>query len=251
MLKTLAARGYGSMPRRSTHGRHTEGMQAATHRRGTCADITYWRRRIVKRIALIAMTAALAGGGSAWAAGTSCEDLAKLNLPNVEITTATLVAAGAYKPAAGGGGPNAAAQAKMYASLPAFCRVAASLHPTPDSDIKMELWMPASGWTGDLAETGNGGFGNNIGFNSMAQYVAKGYAGTGSNTGKDTNDAKPLIGHPEKEKDWGYRAVHQTTVTAKLILAAYYGSGPKYSYWDSCSTGGRQGWVAAEYYPKD
>jgi feruloyl esterase len=197
------------------------------------------------------MTAALAGGGSAWAAGTSCEDLAKLNLPNVEITTATLVAAGAYKPAAGGGGPNAAAQAKMYASLPAFCRVAASLHPTPDSDIKMELWMPASGWTGDLAETGNGGFGNNIGFNSMAQYVAKGYAGTGSNTGKDTNDAKPLIGHPEKEKDWGYRAVHQTTVTAKLILAAYYGSGPKYSYWDSCSTGGRQGWVAAEYYPND
>jgi hypothetical protein len=154
------------------------------------------RRRTLKRIALVAMMATFAGSACAWAAGTSCEDLAKLNLPDVEITTATLVAAGAYKPTNGGGGGNAAAQAKMYASLPAFCRVVASQHPTADSDIKMELWMPSEGWNGRLAETGNGGFSSNIGYNSLAQYVAKGYAGTGSNTGKEGNDAKPLFTRP-------------------------------------------------------
>jgi feruloyl esterase len=214
----------------------------------------------MKRFLLI-IPALFAGCGYVWADPMPCGGLAKINLSNAEIT-ATLVQPGSFTPPANPNGPppqapagvqnpQQRAQSQLYKSLPAFCRVQATLHPTADSAIKMELWMPAEKWNGRLAETGNGGFSSNIGYNSLAQYVAKGYAGTGSNTGKGGNDAVPLIGHPEKVKDWGYRAVHETTVAAKAILAAYYGSGPKYSYWDSCSTGGRQGWVAAEYFPND
>jgi feruloyl esterase len=124
------------------------------------------------------------------------------------------------------------------------------MRPTSDSEIKMELWMPAEGWNGRLAETGNAGFGSGIGYNDLSQFLAKGYAGAGSNT-EHEGGANSIIGHPEKLIDWGYRAVHETTVAAKAIIAAYYGNGPKYSYWDACSTGGRQGWVSAEYYTND
>jgi len=58
-------------------------------------------------------------------------------------------------------------------------------------------------------------------------------------------------GHPEKLADYGYRAVHEMTVAAKAIAAAFYGTGPKLSYWNSCSTGGRQGLMEAQRFPTD
>ena len=239
----------------------------------------------MKVLPLAVLTAIFAGSTLAWAAGTPCDSLTKLQLPHVEITSVRLVEKGAFTPprnpmmgggqqpaanpaarpagagapggqaapAGGQGGPGGgmqAQQAALYKTLPAFCDVQAVSRPSADSEIKFELWMPAESWNGRLAETGNGGFGSNIGYNNLAEFVAKGYAGTGSNTGHE-GGANSLIGHPEKLIDWGYRAVHETTVNAKAIIAAYYGSGPKYSYWDACSTGGRQGWMAAEYYPSD
>ena len=51
--------------------------------------------------------------------------------------------------------------------------------------------------------------------------------------------------------DFGYRAVHETTVRAKLMIAAYYGRAPKFSYWNGCSTGGRQALVEAQRFPAD
>jgi len=62
----------------------------------------------------------------------------------------------------------ARAQMALYKSLPSFCRVQATMRPSSDSEIKMELWLPAEGWNGRLAETGNGGFGSNIGFQNLA-----------------------------------------------------------------------------------
>jgi feruloyl esterase len=223
------------------------------------------------------MMAAFVGGGHAWADGTSCEALAKLKLPNAEVTGATLVDKGAFTPppnpmmqqmaqapgaqaanqGAGGlggpGGPGGGAGGRnaVYKTLPSFCRFTASLHPTSDSDIKIEVWLPIEGWTGRVAEYGNGGFQSSIMFGNLAAGLAKGYVVTASNTGKEGNNGDPLIGHPEKVKDWGYRAIHETLVAAKAATAAYYGSAAKYSYYDGCSTGGRQGWVAAEYYPND
>jgi feruloyl esterase len=210
----------------------------------------------------------ITSAGSARAAGTSCEELTKLKLPHTEITTATIVAKGAFTPPPGGpgapagpppadvpagpppaGGPGGRQNA-VFATLPSFCRVMATLRPISDSDIKIEVWLPAEGWNGKLEAVGNGGFGSNIQYNGMAEAVAKGYTSTGNNTGQ-TNNGKDIVGHPEKLIDWGSRAVHEDVVAAKAIAAAFYGSAPKYSYWNSCSTGGRQGWVAAEYYPND
>jgi feruloyl esterase len=157
--------------------------------------------------------------------------------------------AGAQTVARGGraGGPGAA-----YKNLPMFCRVAAEIRPTADSDIKIEVWMPASaGWNGKLQATGNGGWSGAIGYAAMGQALARGYATTGTNTGHDGGSGSFALGHPEKLIDFGSRAVHLMTVQAKAIIAAYYGRGPTLSYWNACSTGGRQGLREAQEFPAD
>src|SRR5262245_54220838 len=80
------------------------------------------------------------------AGATACESLTtSLRLPNTTITFAQTVAAGAFTPAGRQGrGPAPA----IYSELPSFCRVAATLTPSPDSDIKVEVWLPVSGWNG-------------------------------------------------------------------------------------------------------
>ena len=207
---------------------------------------------MLKTIFALAVMAAFAASAPAWADGTPCEGLAKLNLPHTEITSATLIAKGAFTAPSGGGGGGAAAAAKLYATLPAFCRVQITSRPTSDSDIKIEIWLPAEAWNGRLQALGNGGYESNISYSGLAQTIQTGYAGVANNTGHVQADIETFaIGHPEKLKDWGYRASHEATVAAKQIIAAHYGSGPKYSYYNGCSTGGRQGWVDAEYYPTD
>ena len=62
-------------------------------------------------------------------------------------------------------------------------------------------------------------------------------------------DGSFAINHPEKLIDFAYRAVHEMTVTAKAIVAAFYGNAPRLSYWNGCSTGGRQGLKEAQRYP--
>ena len=83
--------------------------------------------------------------------GGSCADLSRLALPNATITLAQAVEAGAFTPPARG-------NAGGFRALPAFCRVAATLKPSSDSDIKIEVWMPASSWNGKFQAVGNGAF---------------------------------------------------------------------------------------------
>src|SRR5450631_4276171 len=73
----------------------------------------------------------------------TCERLASLKLPDTTITLAQTVAAGAFSMPAGGFRATVSP-----ASLPAFCRVAATLRPSKDSDIKIEVWLPIDGWNG-------------------------------------------------------------------------------------------------------
>src|SRR4029078_5499773 len=83
----------------------------------------------------------------------TCESLSSAKLANGTVTSATSVAAGAFTPPAGGparGGGN------PFADVPAFCRIAATLTPTKESDIKIEVWLPMSGWNGKLQAVGNG-----------------------------------------------------------------------------------------------
>ncbi|HWF07675.1 MAG TPA: tannase/feruloyl esterase family alpha/beta hydrolase [Bryobacteraceae bacterium] len=185
-------------------------------------------------------------------AAQTCESLTSLSLPNTTITLAQPVAAGAFTVPAGGGrgrggDPNAA-----FKSLPAFCRVAATLKPSSDSDIRMELWLPAqTSWNGKLEADGNGGYTGSIAPATLAGGVARGYAAAMTDTGHEGGSASFATGHPEKLVDFSYRAVHDMTVESKVIINAYYGNTPKLSYWNGCSAGGRQALKEAQKYPAD
>jgi feruloyl esterase len=136
-------------------------------------------------------------------------------------------------------------------NLPAFCRIAATLMPSADSDIKIEVWMPTSGWNGKFEAVGNGGWSGAINYGGMANAIRSGYASASTDTGHSGGSAGFALGHPEKLIDFAYRSEHEMTVKAKAVIAAFYGSGPKLSYWNGCSSGGKQGLKEAQNYPDD
>ncbi len=138
-----------------------------------------------------------------------------------------------------------------YLNLPAFCRIAATLKPSSDSEIKIEVWMPLSGWNNKLLAVGNGAWAGSISYNAMAPGLAAGYATTSTDTGHTGGQAATFVDRPEKVIDFAYRAVHEMNVSAKAISAAFYGGGPRLSYFQGCSTGGRQALTAAQRYPLD
>src|SRR5688572_16976281 len=181
----------------------------------------------------------------AQAAPMTCENLASLALPNVTVTEAKMVAPGAFNPPGGGGNP------KAFSTLPAFCRVAATLKPSSDSDIKVEVWLPAADWNGKYQAVGNGAFSGSIAYPAMAAALARAYATSSTDTGHTGNTASWAVGHPEKVVDFGWRAVHEMTTIAKRIITSHYDQAPKFSYWTGCSAGGRQGMKAAQRHPDD
>jgi feruloyl esterase len=179
---------------------------------------------------------------------TTCESMAKLALHDTTITLAKSVAAGEFAPTKPFPFP-----APGYKNLPAFCRVAAEIKPTKDSNIKFEVWMPLTGWNGKFQAIGNGGWSGEIWYPFMGPALGGGYATASTDTGHegDPGDASFAMGHPEKMIDFGYRAVHEMTVKAKAIIAAFYGNEPRLSYWNGCSSGGRQGLKEAQRFPLD
>ncbi|MGB2623087.1 MAG: tannase/feruloyl esterase family alpha/beta hydrolase [Candidatus Acidiferrum sp.] len=202
------------------------------------------------RIALLALSFMFAP--SAWAEGKSCEQLAQLVLPHTKITSAETVAAGAFTPPAAMA-PWLVGDPSLYKHLPPFCRVLAEDKPTPDSDIKIEVWMPVSGWNGKFRGQGNGGFAGEIDYGALAGAVDQGYASAATDTGHaaDATDAKWALGHPEKIIDFAHRAIHEMTAVGKASVKAFYGDGPKYTFFSSCSNGGRQALMEAQRYPDD
>ena len=187
------------------------------------------------------------------AAAADCAGLARMSLPGGRITAAEVVAPGAFQQPAAPGGPPPGVGGGAYRDLPEFCRVRATLTPTSDSDIKSEVWLPASGWNGKYVGIGNGIWAGTISFGELGAALSRGYAVAATDTGHTGNGltADFAIGHPEKLVDFGHRAVHETAVTAKRAIAAFYGRGPQLSFWNSCSTGGRQGLMAAYRCPED
>ena len=177
------------------------------------------------------------------AIGQDCGALGRLSLEATTITASQELPAGSFTPPAG----------KRLDNLPAFCRVAGTIKPAGDSSIEFEVWMPSSGWNGKFQGIGNGGFAGSIGYAALADAVKQGYAAASTDTGHQAGgtDASWALGHPEKIVDFGYRAIHEMTDKGKAIVAAYYGSAPKRSYFSSCSNGGRQALMEAQRYPDD
>ena len=192
-----------------------------------------------------------AGARPAFAA--SCTELASLTLPDTKITNAELVPAGAFEPPPSPFGRPPGVAPASFKSMPAFCRIRATLTPTTDSDIKIEVWMPAKNWNGKLDGIGNGVWAGSISYTQMVAPLSQGYAVTATDTGHVGTglDVGFAVGHPEKLIDFGYRAVHDMTVKAKALIKAFYGKQARRSLWTSCSTGGRQGLMEAYRYPND
>jgi feruloyl esterase len=179
---------------------------------------------------------------SAVAQQAPCESLKSLSIPQVTITTAEFIPAGPQKTGRGTQGGT---------QLPAHCRVAATLTPSADSHIEMELWMPAENWNGKFLALGNGGWAGNIETAAVAAGLSRGYAAASNDTGHKGGNASFVVGHPEKVIDFGYRSMHEMAVQSKTIIEAYYKRRPQLSYYQGCSTGGRQGLMEAQRYPED
>jgi len=181
-------------------------------------------------------------------AASSCEDLTTLRLPNAAITLAQSIEAGAT--VVSGAAREGDAERPIRAPG-SFCRVAATLTPSTDSDIKVELWMPLQNWNQKFQAVGNGAFSGSIAYPAMVNALARGYATASTDTGHVGNNGRFALGHPEKLVDFGWRAVHEMTVIAKRIVAAFYEAAPRYSYWTGCSAGGRQAMKEAQRFPED
>lgn len=188
--------------------------------------------------------AVLAACATAFAATTdSCERLATAVVASAEITVAQSVPAGIFTPPYGG----------SIDKLPNFCRIAGVLKPTTDSFIRFEVWLPVSNWNGRYLGVGNGGFAGEIDYDGMAGALKRGYATAATDTGHEAQaeDASWAYKHPEKVVDFGFRALHETTLTAKKFVELFYGSPARHAYFDACSDGGREALMEAQRYPED
>src|SRR4051794_36524026 len=176
------------------------------------------------------------------AGGTACSTLAALTIPNVTVRSATTVTAG----------PFTAPGASVAMTLPAFCRVEATARPTSDSEIKFEVWIPpAEAWNGKFQGVGNGGYQGSISYAAMATALRRGYATASTDTGHSGDDMKFGQGHPEKVADFGYRAIHVMTETAKLIVRNAMGRFADKAYFVGCSSGGHQAMSEVQRFPAD
>ncbi|MES2603434.1 MAG: tannase/feruloyl esterase family alpha/beta hydrolase [Pseudomonadota bacterium] len=180
----------------------------------------------------------------------NCTALAGFALENARITSAELVPEGSTLQVTVAGGPGADAE-----PMPAYCRVKILMTPTADSKINAELWLPAEDWNGRFLAVGNGGWAGSIqGYGDMQMALRRGYATAGTDTGHTAADGPNgmfALGHPEKLVDFAYRAIHEMADKSKAIITQAYGQAAEYSYFKGCSTGGRQGVMAAQRYPED
>jgi tannase/feruloyl esterase len=216
---------------------------------GLVEGVTSRNRRVISTFAVMLLATFALPLASAPAAAQSCEKIALLKLPDTTITSATRVAAGPFA-MPGARPPDGSPQGPHGPPvLPPFCRVAITVLPA----IKIEVWLPTSGWNGNFQAVGNGGRAGSISYAAMVTALKLGYATASTDTGHEGGgaDSSWAIGHPELVVDFGYRAIHEMTVAAKKVIETFYGTGPRLSYFNGCSTGGRQGLMEAQRFPDD
>ena len=196
-------------------------------------------------------------------ATSSCEGLVSLALPHAHVTAAQSVTGGTFNtpPGCTTGIPGCTTDT----GLPAFCRVAGTATPTSDSIINFEVWIPTDdSFNGKYEQLGCGGFCGSINYSSGPNYIGprasaslvsaikRGYAGAATDGGSQAAGQPTFaLGHPEKIVDFGYRALKETTDKSKAIIKAFTGKGPRHSYFNGCSGGGRDALMEAQRFPDD
>ena len=200
--------------------------------------MSYTFRSLIRTIASLVALA----GGAARCATPNCEGLQGLQLPDTTISLAKSYAKG----------DAITTTSKAPVDL---CRVAGMIAPSSDSNINFEVWMPSSNWTGRYVQTGNAGFAGSIVYGLLSAVAANGDATAVTDDGSSQPPGQPAgsfaLNHPERVKDFGFRAEHLTSVNAKSIINAFYGQAPRYSYFRGCSKGGQAALMEAQRFPDD
>jgi feruloyl esterase len=163
----------------------------------------------------------------------SCDSLAMLALPNTTIESAA-----------------------VDPSDPKICRVTAiTTHPPTGDKVKIWVGIPTANWNGRFVGIGGGGFsgGSAAGIN---QPMALGYASGSTDTGHAGGNGSFALDangrlNWQLIRDNAHVGIHEMTLTGKAFTQAMYGVAPRYSYFNGCSTGGRQGLMEAQRYPED
>ncbi|KXS95140.1 hypothetical protein AC578_5115 [Pseudocercospora eumusae] len=136
--------------------------------------------------------------------------------------------------------------------LRALCAIEVCVTSSPTSSFNFGLFLP-NDWNRRFLAVGNGGFAGGINWLDMGAGIGYGFATMSTDTGHNSTagDLTWSLNAPESKIDWGYRAMHESIVLSKTIVAAYYGSASTYNYYSGCSTGGRQGLRDIQLYPDD
>jgi pimeloyl-ACP methyl ester carboxylesterase len=136
----------------------------------------------------------------------------------------------------------------------AYCRVRATSKPTEDSDIRIEVWIPlGSQWNGKFEQVGNGGFAGALPYGRMSRALVSGYAVAGTDDGHqaaDNTDAGWALNHEEKIKDFGWRAISETTLVSKQLIQKFKSKTAAKAYFVGCSDGGREALMMAQRFPR-
>src|ERR1039457_2753280 len=149
----------------------------------------------------ILKTAILVGAVSVSALAENCSELALMTLDHAKIDVAEPIAAGRYTPPAGRTGNR-----DVFKDLPAFCRVKATLKPSSDSDIRIEVWLPASNWNGNFQGVSGGGpngaLEGALDTGGLAESLRNGFAAATTDTGHQGATFAYAIDHPERLIDY-------------------------------------------------
>lgn len=165
-------------------------------------------------------------------ASTACEQLAALDLSQDPEAPATITRAAVLPEGAG-----------------KVCAVTGYVQP----QVQFEVRLPITTWNGRYFQIGCGGFCGFVNIAGCGDMLAKDYVVAANNLGH-VGDAlrDPLWGSSsDARRDYGARGTHVTALVAKRLIAAFYGKAPAFSYFRGCSTGGREGLMAAQHWPED
>lgn len=140
-------------------------------------------------------------------------------------------------------------------NLPAICALYVNVTSSDSSAFEFGLWLPIDTWNDRFIAYGNGGFIGEVAFDDMSTGLGYGFAAVSTNTGHNSSmmeeDGVWALNQPEKQTDWGWRALHGSVELGKTPTEEFYGSSIDYSYYAGCSTGGRQGLKSLQMFPDD
>jgi feruloyl esterase len=136
------------------------------------------------------------------------------------------------------------------ATVPEYCRVEGTIKPEDASNIRFAVNLPTTNWNRRFMMIGNGGYAGGA-LPAGGQGLADGYATAVTDTGHASTAGTAFYNNRVVEVDYGYRAVHLTAGSAKQVIEQMFKVPARTSYFNGCSTGGRQALMEAQRYPAD